>query len=366
MGSLAWNGPGDGGLMDGRASYMPSNYSGADPRSGHDRTRSRYFNDINTTGNEPYALPQWQPRYTPQNDPYGYYGPQPSAPSGAELDSFIRSNYGYFAMFLDNEEVGPILRQAATEGWDAYKLQGAISATNWWQNTDAANRTWQNLLSQDPAEARRLVGQTAATIQNRARSLGLNIGSGQISSIATQATANGWTDAQTVDYMLQQVNWAQLEQGDLKAMFDDVKAMAGDYLVSLSDGTAQEYAERLASGELSMEGVRSALVRQAKARFGWMESQLDQGVTVKQYFSPVRDTIARELEVSAESIDMMDPKWLGMMETKDKDGNLGPASLYEAQMAARKDPRWARTRNAQEMTTNVVGMIGDVFGLRGL
>lgn len=343
-------------------------YTGEDIRSRHQRT-----------GTQPTGLTPWEidrrtgvtydSKTTPENDPYGYYGIQPTGPQSAapgEVDRYIRANYGYFAMFLDNPEIGPILRQAALEGWDVSKLQGAVYATNWWQNTDAANRTWQNLVNQDPAEARRLVNQSAATIQNRAKSLGLNLGSGQISSLATLATRNGWTDAQTVDYMLQQVNWANLEAGDLKALYDDVTAMAGDYLVNLSEGTAQQYAERIASGELSMEGVRSALVRQAKARFGWMESQLDQGITVKQYFAPVRDTIARELEVSAESIDMMDPKWLGIMETKDKDGNLGPASLYEAQMAARKDPRWARTRNAQEMTTNVVGMISDVFGLRGL
>ena len=106
------------------------------------------------------------------------------------------------------------------------------------------------------------MAQTAATIQNRARTLGVNV---NIGSLAAAATANGWTDAQTIDAILQQVNWATLESGDLTAMRDDVKAIGADYLVGVSEQTAQNYAAKIASGEMSMEGVKSAMLKQALA-----------------------------------------------------------------------------------------------------
>lgn len=277
-------------------------------------------------------------------------------------EAYARQNYGMLAGFLNHPEIGPLLRQAANENWDELKLYGQVTQTNFWKTTSAAARTWWQLQNEDPAEARRLVGQTAATIQNRANTLGLNMSSSQIAGLAAQATQNGWTDAQTVDMIMQQVNWATIEAGDLTALRDDVSAVAGDYLVGVDPSTAQNYAMKIASGEMSMEGVRSAMAQQAKARFGWMADQIDQGITVKQYLQPVRDTIARELEIAPEAIDLTDSKWLKMIETQGDDGKLRAATINEAMLAARRDPQWANTRNAQETSTQMVNTISKMFG----
>lgn len=303
--------------------------------------RQRMFTDINAPGTPPAAPP-------------------------ANPEAYARANYGMLAGFLNHPEIGPILRQAANENWDELKLYGRVTQTNFWKNTNAAARTWWQLTNEDPAEARRLVGQTAATIQNKAQSLGLNMNSQQIASLAATATQNGWTDAQTVDMIMQQVNWSTIEAGDLTALRDNVKAIAGDYLVGVNDETAQNYAARIASGEMSMEGVRSAMLKQAKSRFGWMADELDQGITVKQYLQPIRDTIARELEVAPESIDLTDSKWLKHVETRGEDGQLRAATMNEAMLSARREPQWANTRGAQETSTQMIGMISDMFGRSGV
>ena len=286
--------------------------------------------------------------------------------SDKDLTAYIQSNYGYFASFIDDPEIKDILFEAARWKWDEGRLYARMTQTNWWQKTDAANRTWQKLQSEDPAEARRLVGQTAATIQNRARSLGLPMSGGQVAGLAATATANGWTDAQTVDHLVNNLNWNNVEGGDLTAARDQVKSIGGDYLVNVSDQTAQNYAARIASGELTAQGVQSIMLKQAKARFGWMSSELDQGATVKDFFAPVRDTIARELEMATEDIDMMDSKWLSLMETHGDDGQLRAATLNEAKLAARKRPEWKKTNGSQELTANVSSMIGGIFGRTGI
>jgi hypothetical protein len=285
--------------------------------------------------------------------------------SRAEIEEYIRNRYGYFAAFMDIPEVGRVLFDAAVNGWSEGKLQGALYATNWWKNTDAANRTWMQLQSEDPAEARRQVAQTAASIQNRAASFGLNFSAGQISNLAYLATKNGWNDDQRVDYLIGQVNWNTLQGGDLTAMRDDVKAIGSQYLVGVSEQTARNYAMRIASGEMSQDGVASIMRKQAKARFGYLSEEIDQGISVKDYFMPIRDTIARELGLNAEAVDMMDPKWLGMMEARGEDGKVRAATLNEAMLSARKRPEFTGTVKAQEMTTELTTAISRMFGRSG-
>jgi hypothetical protein len=283
-----------------------------------------------------------------------------------DVDNFIRTNYPYMAAFLGNPEVGPLLRRAAIEGWDEARLYGAVQGTGWWRSTSAAQREWQRLQGEDPAEAGRLAAETAAAIANQVASLGLQFSPEQVQEMALQATANGWTDAQVIDQMLVNVNWANVAAGDLTGTVDQVKAVAGQYLVGVSDETARQYAVAIASGEMSLQGVQSAMQAHAKTRWGWMADMIDQGVAPADYFAPVRDTIARELELTPDAVNLMDSKWLSLVETSGEDGKPRAATLNEARLAARKDPLYAQTSSAQELATQAARAIGEVFGRSGI
>lgn len=293
-------------------------------------------------------------------------GQQPLDPnaSEAEIEAYVRRHYGYFGAFLDIPEVREVLLTSAREGYDEARMKGALYATDWWKQTDAANRTWAQLESEDPAEARRQVASTAATVMNRARTLGLP--SSVVASIAYQATKNGWNTDQQIDALIAQANWSTMEGGELTSYRDQVNQIASQYLVGVSEQTARNYSERIASGELSLNGVRSIMQRQAKARFSWMADQLDAGVTVADYLAPVKDRIAAELEVVPDEINLMDPQWLSLVETKGDDGKMRAATLHEATLAARKRPEWKNTSNAQRTTTQLMTTLGQVFGRSGV
>lgn len=285
----------------------------------------------------------------------------------AEIESWIRQTYPYMAAFLSNPEVRNALFSVAKSGGGEAELYGALTKTGWWQSTDAANRTWQRLQSEDPAEARRLAGQTAAAIQNSARSLGVAMSADQIANMAMTATASGWTDAQTIDHLVGAFNWESSPGGDMTAYRDSIKEIGARYLVPVSEATARDYAKKIASGEMSQAGVDSIMQRQARARFSWMGDMIDQGVTPADYFAPARDAIANELEVGSDQINMMDPKFLSMLEVRDeKSGSLRGASLNEAMLSARRLPEWAGTQKAQERTAGMASMLGEVFGRKGI
>lgn len=279
------------------------------------------------------------------------------------IDDYIRSNYGNLAAFLNDPEIGPILRKAASEGWDMARLFGAISQTNWWKTSSQSVREWDMLMAEDPAEAAARAGQVAAMVQNRANTLGLNMSADQIQGLAIDATRNGWTDAQVVDQLLANLNWSSLQGGDLTALRDQVRQIGAQFLVGVSDSTAQNYAARIASGELTEQGVASIMQAQAATRFPWMMSQIEQGVTPSDYIMPVRDRIAQELALAPEAVDMMDPQWLGMIEMRDpKTGEMRAATLDEATLAARRRPEYWSTDRAQQSMASMKRTIDEVFG----
>lgn len=328
--------------------------------SGFDRAEQNRFRTLSGLQSDPGRVGRGVVGYY-DSMRYGLGRPAPG-----DVDSFIRANYPYLAAFLSNPEIGPLLRKGALEGWDEARLYGAVQATDWWRNTSASQRTWQMLVAEDPAEAAKLAGQTAANVQNRARALGLNLSSGTLQSIATTATANGWTDNQLVDELLRNVNWSQIAGGDLTALRDTIKQIGADFLVDVSDTTAQGYAVAIASGEMSEAGVMSVMQRQARQRFSWMADEIDQGVTPAGFFAPLRDTVARELGLAPEDVNMMDPQWMGMLEVAGDDGKTRAATIREAQLAARRDPRFADTSHGQDLLAQAAAGIRDAMGRRSI
>lgn len=56
----------------------------------------------------------------------------------AAIDATTRNLYGHMIWALDEAELGPLLRQAATEGWDEARMKGALFKTNWFKTHGTA------------------------------------------------------------------------------------------------------------------------------------------------------------------------------------------------------------------------------------
>ena len=94
-----------------------------------------------------------------------------------------------------------------------------------------------------------------------------------------------------------------------------------------------------------------------------MAPMIDQGVNPADYFAPVKDIIARTLEIVPDSINLLDPQWMGMVEVRDpKTGQLRAATLNEAMLSARKRPEWSRTAQASDMAAQLTSRLTQIFG----
>lgn len=201
----------------------------------------------------------------------------------------------------------------------------------------------------------------AAELNDRSKQLGLELTDKEIAALAKKAVDEDWNEAMISDELLRGFEWDTVTGGDLLAGVDLIRQMASGFLVPLDDGTAREYAARMARGEMSQQGLANMLQTQAKSRYAWMGNLIDQGVRPADYFAPVRNVIAQTLEVGADTIDLMDSKWMSLIEVNDG-GTMRGATLTEAERAARRLPEFAKTARANQQMASTVRNMAVAFG----
>lgn len=200
-----------------------------------------------------------------------------------------------------------------------------------------------------------------AAVRNRAGMLGVTFDDAAVKSIAKTVVDGNWSSDQLDDYLVPAARNTN-QAGVVTAAVNQVQQLAARQLLKVSDATAREWAVRMASGEMDMDGVQSLLQAQAVQRYGWAASQISQGIGVRDLLLPTRDRIADELEMNPEDIDLMDEKWLGMVQTTDDKGQIRAATDSEAIMRARARPEWARTRKAGDALASTAMTIRNYFG----
>ena len=283
----------------------------------------------------------------------------------------LAAAYGYGARWLNHEELGPILRQAAEEGWydsatGLARLEAAIKVTDWWDDFDRNERNHQLLEASDPAEAERLLDLQVDMLQRAALRLGLTIADDRVREMARAAHVEGWSDYQINQNMLLEAEWAPGQAGGaVEDFYSVIDAHAGDYLVGhlIDDDTKDEWASALYLGDATEMGIRNEIAALAQSAFPSMDARIGQGYTARQILSPLRQEAARLLEIDAASIDFMsDPRFQPIWQQQNDDGTTRVMSVSEVGQYVRGLEDWQTTTNATDAAYRFADFIGTKFG----
>jgi hypothetical protein len=133
-------------------------------------------------------------------------------------------------------------------------------------------------------------------------------------------------------------------------------------LVKVSDETARNYATRIASGESTIEAVRSLMISTAKTQNPWLSTQIDQGFSPNEILSASRDQIASSLGISQTEVDFNNSRFMNMVTVTDKDGSMRLANSNELTKNIRKDAAWAKTDEARRFTNDAAQAVSKIFG----
>lgn len=297
----------------------------------------------------------------------GVGGPAP----GESPEDFARRTYGYLGWFLDHPEIGPIILNAAREGWDTSRLLGALVNTEWWKNTSEAARLWEAELVSDPATARERVRARVAEIEDLIGALGIEVDPNKVFEIAAQTLKFG-IDVNSAQFRntlaslipdFSSTSLSRADTGSFAQTLDEIKKLAKvDYMVGIADADAWSMAQRIVAGDLTMEGVKQIFKQVARGRFPHLADMIDRGVTPGDFFAPYRNAIAQTLEMSVDQIDLLDPRWAPVLGVRDEKVGVRPMTLSETLTFARSQPEWAGTQEFRERSSSLVVQLAEAMG----
>jgi hypothetical protein len=253
------------------------------------------------------------------------------------------------------------------QGWEINKrglrpwLKERAQAWNVSNGFGPSGGSGMSAADQAKAKEERIVA-AEASIRNQLGVFGIAMTPDGMRGIATQAVDNNWSQDKLQDILLQANDWATTQAGALTAGITDVRNIASQYLMPVSEETARSLSMRVASNELDLGGIRSLFTAQARKEYGFLSEELDQGITPADYFAPMRDVAADTLEISANTMNLMDDNVRRMFTTANEDGTMRGASLSEVKMSARKDSRYAKTQGAQDRIAAMGSALAQSFG----
>lgn len=315
----------------------------------------------------PVSAPADAQAYQPPPAPPPLAASQPYAPpSQGTTDDEIRRLYPNLAYLLDTPEVGQVLRQAATEGWDASRLQGALFNTQWWQTTEANVRTWDNKVAQDPATANGDITRKQVEIASMLARYGIgSIGDADMRWLAGKVLREGWTDDQLLRFfggLIRDQGHAILP-GKITEEEAKIRDQARSYMVNIDDPSVREWAARIVEGTASADAVSSFLRQQAVGRFSWLRTEIEGGLTPDQLFSPLKNAVAQMLEVNPDMVNLNSTRFGALTApVQGADGKLRSMNFNEAQQWARGQSEWRYTKNANDEASQMVLGLLNTFG----
>lgn len=288
-------------------------------------------------------------------------------PSGADAETrkVIIENYGPgMASYLTHWELGPLLVEAAKNGWSQQILQGKLENTYWWHHTTAAVRNWDKLALEDPGEMAAQFERKIHTVDNMALNMGVKLSKTQLWTVTHDALRYGWEDERIQQivggYFKMGVKGRQT--GAIDKVAQDIITKSREYFAVVPRDTAYKYAQKVVSGQMTEDGMEAMWIAQAKARFPSLAKLIQEGMKPSDYFAGHQQAIAATLEMSPEEIDLVnDRRWKPVLEVQDGKTRR-PMTVGEAERWARGTKTYQTTRKANEEASTVVATLGNLMG----
>lgn len=265
--------------------------------------------------------------------------------------SELAVQYGYvYSFFSANSELKKLLDAAVSGQWSTAKFQAKFMATSWFRSREASVRQWAELMARDPKEAQSKIYEKKLQLQDRFTQMGVTLSDAQLTKMATDSIQWSWGDAELTNVVASYVNYQPGKtSGTIAAIESQVKQMAFDYGVKVSDAQLQDYIQGMMSEKYTEDNLRDFMADMARSKYGGMKGYLDMNMTVRQVAAPYLSEYARLMELNPDTVSLDDPLIAQSLQGKvdPKTGLPQMQTVGELTRAVKKDPRWLKTQNAK-------------------
>lgn len=349
-----------------------------------------YYNKYGAKG----AAAMW---YSGQSNPNKTYGNPPvyqyvnsvisksyKYPSGGSSSNFstgssatpklssseLAEQYGFASSFLNsNPELKKLFQQAVAGTWSTDKFQAKLRNTKWWKTHSKDEREYLLKLKSDPATAKQEMSQARTKLTQMANQMGLVMSSSVKKHIETAVynmVAKGWDEGQIRNYLGQFLNFSgENLQGEAGQTVMEMREYAYSMGIKLDDKFYTDAARLIARGMATVQDYKSKILNKAKASFPQWNAQLEAGQTVADIASPYLQSMAEILELPPGSVNLFDTtikKALNYTNPGTLQKEAKPLWQFENEL--RNDPRWKKTKNAQDSLFQVGHQVLADFGFK--
>lgn len=278
------------------------------------------------------------------------------------------SKYGYVAAYLNAfPEIKAKVDLAVAGDWTPEKLQAELKTTNWWAQTEKARREWDMLSIEQPAEAAQRVADMEQSLRKQAQQMGVTLPA-DITGSARHLVAYQWSADQQRQWIADQmapIASDKASTGLAGASVTQLRDMAEQYGIMLSDQTLTDWTRSIVAGNNSPQGFEDYLRVQAKGKYVGVAEDLDRGVTVQQLFDPYRQAAAQALGINPADINLADEKWSKAL-TVSENGKSRAMTLDEWGRTLRADQQYGYDKSSSALTQarGLASAIQTEFGKR--
>lgn len=220
----------------------------------------------------------------------------------------------YYAIIKSVPEIAALLKKSlGPPAWSDERFEAELHKTNWWKTTTASVRQWDTASALDPATYQGYVDQQATVIQQEALNLGIRLSDERLQKLASDSLRFGWNQ-QTITNSLGMValeggaaGTTQLREGFYG---QSIRQVANQYGVTLADQTFNQFVDKIAVGEETIDSFQDYALTIAKSLYPSLAEQFDAGRTFDQVTSNYKQIAANILERDPNSINMTDPSWV--------------------------------------------------------
>lgn len=268
----------------------------------------------------------------------------------------LAAELGYASAFFNTDpELRKLLDKAVKENWSTAQFQAKFMATRWYRSHEASVREWVELNARDPAEVKSRIADQVFKVKNLASQMGIRITGSRLEQIAKDSLRFGFPDDQLEAVLA--AEWKYRSGGTSGFAADletQIKQTAYSYGVSVSARQLQDWISGVMSNKYDESTLDDYVRDIARGKYKGLRNFIDAGMTTRQIAAPYLTSYANLLEQSEDTVSLDDPLLAQALQGRQqKDGQFVSQSLYDFETSLRKDPRWLKTKNAREQTTNL-------------
>lgn len=282
----------------------------------------------------------------------------------------LAEDYGFVdALFDSNKELKRLFDKAVKGQWTASKFQAELRDSRWWKTHSKSERDYLTKRFGDPATAKQDMRQAYVRVRQLANQMGLRETPGNLKKLNTwayNAVAKGWNDSQLRNEIGKFVYFNDDKwQGEGGETQEKLREYAYSMGVTMSSKWYADKTRNVIRGMATIQDYESEIRKQAKATYGQWAKQIDGGQTVMDLASPYMQSMATILELPAGSINLQNTTIKRALQGKDKNtGANMVVPLWQFENELRNDPRWKKTKNAQDSMMEVAHQVLTDFGVK--